>query len=364
MSNGCFATNYQEARAKFREAAIAAGAVLQCTGLGKRGPDGAELATDVAWLCPTAPKGVMVTISGTHGVEGFFGSALQIEWLRRLKSAPLPDGVGVLHVHAINPYGFAWLRRTNESNIDINRNWMDFDQALPGNAGYDELADDLCPREWTQESQARTGARLAAWIERHEPLGAAIFQQAVTGGQWNHPDGLFYGGMQISWSRRTLTEILTSTLQSVGRVCVIDFHTGLGPYGYAEPIIGFRRSTPQFMRTRSWIGAAAKSLHGDGSVSSEIKGDALSAIPALLPHAAVDVVALECGIRPVEEVAFALRADAWLHAYGDPSSSIGRSIKESMRRMFHSDDILWQGMALGQGLAACHAAIAELKLSQ
>jgi len=165
----------------------------------------------------------------------------------------------------------------------------------------------------------------------------------------------------MSWSRKTLTAILTANLGPARRVCLLDFHTGLGPYGYAEPIIGFGRDTPEFERTRSWIGGGAKSLHGDGSVSSEITGDSLSAIPALLANAAVDTVALECGIKPLNEVALALRADAWLHAYGDPLSPEGQSIHGQLREAFHSEDLMWQGMALGQGLAACQAALGELR---
>src|SRR5262249_58158841 len=112
----------------------------------------------------------------------------------------------------------------------------------------------------------------------------------------------------------------------------------VGQFGVAAPIIGFRRDAPEFARTRSWIGGGAKSLHGDGSVSSAITGDSLSAIPALVPNATVDVAALECGIRPLNEVALALRADAWLHAYGDPLSGEGRRIQGQLRAAFHSDD--------------------------
>jgi hypothetical protein len=145
-------------------------------------------------------------------------------------------------------------------------------------------------------------------------------------------------------------------------VNVIDFHTGLGAYGYAEPIIGRARTDPGYARTKGWIGAAAKSLYGDGSVSAVIQGDGLTAMPALLPQAAVDAVALECGIRPIDEVAQALRADNWLHMHGDPRSADSAPIKSMIRAAFHSDDPLWQGMALGQGLAACEAAIAGLAM--
>ncbi|HEX4152222.1 MAG TPA: M14 family metallopeptidase [Steroidobacteraceae bacterium] len=357
LSEGCFGENYRAAREKFLSAAHAAGAEVRAYLLAERGPDGGELATDIAWLGPGEAARVLVTISGTHGVEGFFGSAAQVEWLRRAGTRSWPDDLAVAHVHAINPYGFAWLRRTNEQNIDVNRNWIDFDRPVPENPLYEELADELCPADWSADTQARTGQRLAEWIRQR---GFPKFQQAVSGGQWRHPQGLFYGGSAPSWSRATLTDILRSRLGGATRVNIIDFHTGLGAYGYAEPIIGRRRSDAGFARTKAWIGAAAKSLYGDGSISAEIQGDAMSAVPGLVPKASVDVVALECGIRPIGEVAQALRADNWLHMHGDPRGSEAAAIKSMIRAAFHSDDPLWQGMALGQALAACEAAIAGL----
>jgi hypothetical protein len=234
---------------------------------------------------------------------------------------------------------------------------MDFDGSLPANPAYDEISTDLCPSDWSAATQKETWQRLQGWIDRH---GFAAFQKAVSGGQWTHSSGLFYGGRSASWSRNTLTSIVTANLARASRICLLDFHTGLGPYGYAEPIIGQRRTNPAFVRARSWIGGGAKSLYGDASVSAEIKGDSLTALPGLLPGATVDAVALECGIRPILEVAQALRADAWLHAHGDPLSAAAKPIKHLIRAAFHSDDTLWQGMALGQGIAACQAAIGGL----
>jgi hypothetical protein len=357
--DGSFSENYPEARAKFLEAVGTAGGESQRFVLsgGHRGPDGSELSTDVAWLGPRDASRVFVTISATHGVEGFFGSATQVEWLRRGEAKRLPNGTAALLIHAINPFGFAWLRRTNEDNIDLNRNWVNFEQPLPESPCYDELAEDLCPTDWSPETQMKTGARLMAWVQHH---GEPAFQQAVTGGQWKHPKGLFYGGTKPSWSRRTLTEILQSNLSKASRVCVVDFHTGLGPYGYAEPIVSRHPGDPGFLRTRGWIGAAAKSIHRDGSISAEIMGDGMTALPSLLPNAVVDTVAMECGIKAPMEVVNALRADAWLHAHGDPTSAAAAPIKALIRGAFHSDDLLWQGMALGQGLAACRAAVGGL----
>jgi hypothetical protein len=354
-----FSTDYGQARRKFVEAAKAQGGELERIAHPARGPSGADLSMDIAWFGDRTASKVFVAFSGVHGVEGFFGSGVQIEWIHRSENRRLPRDTAALLVHAVNPYGFAWLRRSNEDNVDLNRNWIDFDRPLPTNERYEEIAEDLCPPNGSAEAQAAADARLASWRERN---GEGAFMQAVTGGQWRRADGLFYGGAGPSWSRKVLTDVLKSNLGSAARITIVDFHTGLGPHGYAEPIIHRRRDDPGFVRTRSWIGAAATSIYGGGSVSAEIYGDGLSAIQALLPKAVIDGVALECGVLPVDKVGAALRADNWLHAHGDPTAPQAAGIKKLIREAFHSDAPAWQGMALGQGLAACRAAVGGLSL--
>ena len=74
-----FSANYREARAKFRDAAVRAGAVLTTFVNPKvKGPGGEELATDVARLGPQTADRVLITVSATHGAEGFCGSGAQI----------------------------------------------------------------------------------------------------------------------------------------------------------------------------------------------------------------------------------------------------------------------------------------------
>ncbi len=353
-----FSTDYGQARMKFVEAAKAQGGELQRIAHPARGPGGTGLSMDIAWFGDRSASKVLVTFSGVHGVEGFFGSGVQIEWLRRVENRRLPRDTAALLVHAVNPYGFAWLRRANEDNVDLNRNWIDFDRPLPTNERYEEIAADLCPPDWSAEAQAAAGARLSSWRERHDER---VFMQAVMGGQWRHADGLSYGGAAPSWSRKVLSDVLKSYLAGATRIAIIDFHTGLGPHGYAEPIIHRRRDDPGFIRTRSWIGAAATSIYG-GSISAEIFGDGLSAIQASFPKAVVDAIALECGVQTPDKVGAALRADNWLHAHGDPTAPQAAAIKKLVREAFHSDSPMWQGMALGQGLAACRAALAGLSL--
>ena len=125
-----FSPSYEVARQRFCDAATVAGATVEQHRV-DTGDAGADLTIDVATMGGGEPSWVVIVSSGVHGVEGFFGSAIQLAWLSRQAAGarPADDGAVVL-VHAVNPYGFARLRRTNEDNVDLNRNYLDTDAAL------------------------------------------------------------------------------------------------------------------------------------------------------------------------------------------------------------------------------------------
>jgi hypothetical protein len=353
-----FSASYGEARAKFIAAASAAGGALERIDNPNRGPDGGDLSTDVAWFGPRTAEKVLVLVSGTHGVEGFCGSGAQIDWLRRGEAAGLPAGVAALVVHAINPYGFAWLRRVTEENVDLNRNWIDFtSNRRPENPGYHELADAAVPAEWTEASQAASAAVLRDYGGKHGPMA---LQQALSGGQYQHPRGVFFGGAGPTWARRTQEAIYGRYLGQAGKIALIDYHTGLGPWGYAEVIMSDRPDTDAFRRGQACFGRNITSPLDGSSTSADIAGDNLAAAPDLLPHAEVTGVALEYGTRSLTQVFLALRADAWLHAHADPLSPQGQAIKAQMREAFYGDADDWKGMVAGQSLAACRNALKAL----
>ncbi len=352
-----FSPDYAAARSKFREAAKAAGAAIETFAHPERGPDGGDLSTDVALIGPKDAERVLVMISATHGVEGFCGSGAQIDWLRRGEAASLPAGLTVVMIHAINPYGFAWLRRVTQENVDLNRNWIDFDQPLPENPGYDALADAAVPTEWSDGAQAQSAGRLLAYAREN---GFPALQQAMSGGQYRHPKGIFYGGDGPAWSRRTQTAIFADYLAGAGRIGILDYHTGLGPYGFGEQILTDPPGTAGYERARSWYGAAITCPAAGDSTSADIKGDNLGAAPELLAHAEVTGMALEVGVLDLNATLSALRADAWLHGYGDPASPEGREIKRAIRDAFYGDSETWKGMVAGQSLLACRQAIKGL----
>ncbi|HEY0525848.1 MAG TPA: M14 family metallopeptidase [Stellaceae bacterium] len=362
---GYFPADYTEARRRFREAATAAGAVLGKYDHPAPGPAGEALTTDTAWLGPREASRVLVTFSSTHGVEGFAGSGIQVGWFESgLAAATLPAGTALLAVHAINPHGFAWLRRVTHENVDLNRNFVDFAAPLPRNPGYDELADAICPRDWSEASRAAAQAVLEAYALRH---GAAALQKALSGGQYTHPDGVFFGGAAPTWSRRTVERIVDEHLRDRRSVAVIDFHTGLGPYGYGEAIVMHRDGSAALARARRWYGEerVTSPLLGS-STSADLSGDMLSALERMLAVGAgieFTGMALEFGTLPLQQVADALRADNWLHLHGDPASPEGRRIKAQIRDALYCDRDDWKSMLFEQGADAQRRALDGLAAS-
>jgi hypothetical protein len=137
----------------------------------------------------------------------------------------------------------------------------------------------------------------------------------------------------------------------------------LGPWGFGEQIVPVARDSEAFKRAARWYGSSVTSPSGGTSTSADISGDGLSAAAAVLPHAEVTGMALEIGTVPVMDVMAALRADAWLHAYGEYGSVQGQAIKRQMRDAFYGDRDDWKGMVAGQSLLATRQALTGLQRS-
>lgn len=347
------AADYQEARRRFLAAAEKAGATITVHEHPERGPDDGPLATDVAVLGPPDAPERLLVISGTHGVEGFAGSLCESTWLE--DGAARPDDLAVVVVHAMNPYGFAWVRRVNEDNVDLNRNCVDFAAPLPENPGYDELADAIVPPTWDAATQEGAAGTLLAYAADH---GFDGLQAAVSVGQYRHPRGIFYGGVGPVWSQRTLQAVVHGHLAGARRVAVIDLHTGLGPFGHGELIASHPDAAGKERLAECFDDYTVPS---EGtSVSADVRGDILDGIEAWLPGVGVAAVAIEWGTVDIVEVSTALRADAWLHGYSDPRGPESAGIKAQLRAAFAPDDPRWADLVVERFVAVRERAVAGL----
>ena len=343
-ANTRFATDYSDARARFRQATETAGGRLRSYRNPNLGPAGEELACDCAWFGPDDAGKVLAIMSGTHGVEGFCGSAVQLDWLAEGNAAALKPGHAALLIHAINPYGFAWIRRVTEENVDLNRNFLDFSQPLPMNPAYDELADALVPAAITGSEFDKAEAKIAAFRAKN---GDAAFHAARSAGQYKHKNGIFYGGAGPTWARRTEEAIIADYRLAARRhVAMIDLHTGLGPFGYGELIVMPGPDSAHGRRLQGWYDCV--STMGDpNSPATTRSGLGPQRWEELLGERAT-IATLEYGTRPRWTVFSALRADAWLHAHTnvDWSTAETRRIKADLKDAFFPDSAAWREMVL------------------
>jgi hypothetical protein len=353
-----FAPTYALARARFLDTARHNGyAVVHHVHPGVRGAEGEELAIDLAIIGDVQAPNLFFCTSGTHGAEGFCGSGAEIALMSDAAfgaSLRAANACAVL-LHALNPYGFSHLRRTNEDNIDLNRNFRDFQTPPAPNAAYAEVHGFLIVDQWppTQENQAKMGA----YIARH---GAEALQQAITGGQCEYPDGLFFGGVAPAWSNTILREVFAEYGAARQRIAWIDFHTGLGPWGHGEKIYNGRDVASDIARAKACWGQDVTSFFDGTSTSAKLTGVNHNAVYDSCPGVEYAGIALEYGTLPLPEIFMALRADQWLSNHPDVDAHTRATIKRQVRDAFYGDRDDWKQMIVDQAWTATRQALAHL----
>lgn len=338
----CFSETYTEARAKFLQAVESGGARLLSSHLNPaRGPSGEECLTDVAWLGPADARRLLILVSGTHGIEGYAGSGCHVAWLREgWFGRAAHEDTAILFIHAINPHGFAWGRRVNEDNIDLNRNFVDHDAPHPGNPDYDALRNHIDPSTWEEPSLSAHNAAIARFLglPRHD-----VMCKAVHGGQYVNPRGVFYGGTHPAWSNQLFRDLVQRHARGREHVAIIDYHTGGGVLGFCDLFIDDDHARA---RTRDWFAhvtviADDKAANGKNA-QSETPGNLFYSLPGILPDQALTLCLVE--LRTAGGGHDEVRAENWLFQHGDPDSPSGRELRARMRERFYPASPQWRVM--------------------
>lgn len=332
-----FSPDYATARERFREAARRAEAELHAIDAGGKGPGEETLAIDLAWFGPRRPRRALVHLSGVHGVEGFAGSAIQLAWLARERPQTAGDAAVAL-VHAVNPYGMAWLRRVNERNVDLNRNVLRAGERYAGAPElYRKLDGFLNPK--TPPSRGLFYARAGLLAARY---GMRRLTEAIAAGQYKLPQGLFYGGARLEDEPRKLLAFLSDRLEDAEALTAIDVHTGLGPWG---------RDT--LLEHTS----EGRSESREG-VAYPVRGPFGMLFPLAAPRARVRYVLQEFGTRHAVRVLRALREENRWAQHG--GGGLDHPAKQRLREAFAPKDAGWRSRVLERGVELLGAAAAEV----
>ena len=339
--SGYFSEDYATARRRFLEAATALGAALYELRPRARAPDGNPLSIDIAWFGAPFPARALVHSSGLHGVEGFAGSAIQLALMERSIDTPL-DGA-VLLVHALNPYGMAWLRRFNENNVDLNRNFgVDGTEPPETSAAYRRLNGLLNPAG--PPSFDLFHARAAYYVLRY---GLKNLKQGVAEGQYEFPRGLFFGGTELELGPSLYQDWLAAQLKSLQLGIAIDVHTGLGRSGQESL---FLRSGPiDDERLTARLGPSLAGDAAENGVGYDVRGGYAHCFDRLPARARMYAVTQEFGTYPPLKVLHALRQENRWHHFGD--GTLTHPTKTRLKEMFAPAAREWRETVVEYGVS-------------
>ncbi|MCX8520870.1 MAG: M14 family metallopeptidase [Rhodoferax sp.] len=348
-----FSTTYKQARQQLLKAAGDAGLKSEAHVKPHLGIEGEVLALDVVHMGPPQATQMLVLSSGCHGVEGYSGSGVQIACLQDpLLHQWLQDHeVALLILHALNPYGFSYARRVTAQNVDLNRNCIDFNQPLPANPGYAALHDLLLPAFWPPNSD-----NAQALGQAIQGMGMRQFQDAVTRGQYDHADGIFYGGQAPTWSQLTFATVLKNIPWHVQRLAWIDLHTGLGPRGVGERIFTGGGADNALGLAQQWWGDVT-STEDKTAVSSALTGQLGAVVVQQLGQRLLSSITLEFGTCEPLLVLHALRADAWAHSARPGAQAWKARSAQDMKNAFFINEADWKSAVLEQSMAAVWSAV-------
>lgn len=353
-----FSSTYVGARARFRDAASSARFALSSYPIGQLGPDGSELTIDVAVRGPESARRALVMSSGLHGVEGYFGSAVQHSWLTGAGSQASSERRDVL-IHALNPFGFAWRRRVNEDNVDLNRNFMLAGRPYGGAPqGYRDLDGLLNPTCAPRRLEPPFMLQALPPLLRH---GFRALKNAVAQGQYEFPRGVFYGGDKPSCTQQIVAAHLRSWVGEPEQVLHLDWHTGRGSFGSYALCVDLPVDSPRVARLRNTFGDECVESFDPNGVLYEIKGALGPWLEQQLPGVQYDCLLAEFGTYNAIRVLEAMRFENRTHLYGQHEPGLLEQGRKRMFEAFCPHSAEWREQVLASALRVAEQAAAALK---
>ncbi|MDP6519976.1 MAG: M14 family metallopeptidase [Planctomycetota bacterium] len=345
-TTGLFAATYAQARDGFRRAVTEAGGTLEALTVSPDGcPAGGPLTIDVGVV--TGPEAesdgpILLLTSGLHGVEGFAGSALQ----RLALTLSLPRTLRLVMLHALNPFGMAHGRRTNESNVDLNRNFLapgeTYFQPAQAYRPFHPLLNPTSPRPPLGLDFFLPRALLA--ISRH---GMAALKQSIVGGQYEFPRGIFFGGHDRQREVELIEQALPRLCPGSGPITHLDFHTGLGPSGSHALLLEAAADSPRLAQIRAAWGPRVQPWDSGRSVAYRIRGGFPAAATRLFGPRATTLTC-EFGTYAPIRVLAGLRRENRNTNWNAPPRELEAS-RRALTRLFNPPRPTWRAAILAGG---------------
>jgi Protein of unknown function (DUF2817) len=351
-----FPRDYVTSRARFRDAAKRLGWSVQTQTIEGAGPNGEELAIDAAISPANDAERSLVVSSGLHGVEGSFGAAVQLAVMDAWAQGA-PTHVRCVFLHALNPHAYAWGRRVDADNVDPNRNLLLPGQEYAGSPdGYKSFDALLNPRT----SPARfDGFIIRSWLAILQH-GMPALKQALVSGQYDYPQGIFFGGHGPTATHLALLERFREWVGPAAVAVHLDFHTGLGRWGSCKLLLDAPVTPNQRLRLDQWFGPDAYEEDDPRGLAYLPRG---SFGPWCIAQRAADdytYLVAEFGTFGIVRMLTGIRAENQAHHWGHPGDANFKRAKAGLSELFCPSSPKWRTKALAQGMDLVMRAAAGL----
>ncbi len=328
-----FSVDYYRARARFRQAAQNLGWQLESHPVYQDLTQ--ELTIDVACSPSTLNQPTIIVSSGLHGAEGFFGSAAQLA----VMANPLSSAVRWVFVHALNPYGFAHVRRCNEDNIDLNRNFL-----LPGESYSGSPPEYSNIDAWLNPAHPRSNFDPFWWRAIGSALrrGVKPLQQTISEGQYEFPQGLMFGGKAPSRTLLILQENLLRWVGDATQIMHLDLHTGLGKSATYQLLMDTVISAPLLQKLQHYFGS--KSIVSDQKNKAYTpRGSICKWCQNLLSTRSYTYFCAEFGTYPSWKVLSGLRQENQAYHWPHPNAfDVNPASKQYFQELFCPQSTSWR----------------------
>ena len=284
------------------------------------------------------------------------GSAVQLAWLLGVRAGRItvPPGTAVALVHALNPYGFAWRRRANERNVDLNRNFLDAGETYAGAPALYECVHGLLNPD-TLPSRADLFAVRAAWAVCR--YGLPALRLAVAEGQYDHPSGLFFGGHEPEASTRLVQERFWGWTRGAGEILHLDLHTGLGRHADCQILVEPVHSPETAWYRQRFAPARIVSVAESGAYAA--RGVMGAWLGSNAEGRRYRFACVETGTYRSLRVLRALQAENRAHRFSAPDSLPHERTKRELVECFCPGSRRWRRAARRRALETIGQAIAE-----
>ncbi|TGK01018.1 DUF2817 domain-containing protein [Leptospira semungkisensis] len=343
---------------------------VQTTAISVPNKEGEDLTIDSLYIpAQKKKKGLIILMTGIHGTEAPAGtSALRFIASELLPQVSLED-TGFLFVHSLNPYGFKKFRRVSEHNVDLNRNCDANPKELAGhNPVYSQINDFLNPKEPVSSagagSKAAFKAQVFGKISRH---GMSGFSSSVAQGQYEFPEGIFFGGHSLEINHTLIADLIDKTVKGYGSLFFIDFHTGIGARGKLHLIANkMEENEKQILKTI--FPEDEIHFHGDKKEAYSIFGN-LTACTTKRLSSTLPVVSLviEFGTINSQTISGSLeslrrvREENQAFHYGYTSEDLKTDSQKSFRELFYPSSPQWRANILEETERAMMIAIPKFQ---